>query len=98
VNLQAVANPVIWQFWWKAEVASAQPDDVLIVRIEDEAGSGPTFLTLRAEGVLNIWQQDAVDLTAFDGKRVMVSFLVQTDGSVPTIFRVDDVTLRACGP
>jgi hypothetical protein len=98
VNLPAGANPVVWQFWWKAEIASTQPDDVLIIRLEDETGAGTTFLTLRAEGLLNAWRQDAVDLAAFAGKRIMISFLVQTDGSMPTTFRVDDVTLRACGP
>lgn len=97
VILPAGTDPVIWQFWWKAEVASAQPNDILLVRIENEAGDETRFLTLRAEGMLNAWRMDAVDLTAYAGQRILVSFLVQTDGSLPTTFRVDDVTLRTCG-
>ncbi len=97
VVLPAGTDPVVWQFWWKAEVASAQPNDILLVRIESEAGDETRFLTLRAEGMLNAWRQDTVDLTAYAGQRILVSFLVQTDGSLPTTFRVDDVTLRVCG-
>ena len=67
------------------------------MRIESEAGDETRFLTLRAEGMLNAWRQDTVDLTAYAGQRILVSFLVQTDGSLPTTFRVDDVTLRVCG-
>jgi hypothetical protein len=97
VILPAGASPIIWQFWWKAEVPSPQPNDMLLVRLEQEGGAETRLLTLRAEGLLNDWRQDAVDLTAYAGSRIMISFLVQTDGSVPTTFRVDDVTIRACG-
>jgi hypothetical protein len=38
-----------------------------------------------------------VDLSAFAGQTLIVSFLVETDGSVPTTFRVDDVSIQACG-
>ena len=97
VILPAGANPIRWQFWWKAEVSAAQPDDYLNVRIESEAGQETNLLTLRAEGVLNSWRQDSVDLSPYAGTRILVSFLVQTDGSTPTTFRVDDVSIRACG-
>jgi hypothetical protein len=98
VTLPAGSNPVVWQFWWQAEAASAQPNDTLKVRIENEAGNETVLLTLRAEGLLHAWRQDSVDLTAYAGQRILVSFLVQTNGSVPTTFRVDDVTIRACNP
>ena len=97
VTLPAGANPIRWQFWWKAEVSTAQPDDYLNVRIENEAGQETNLLTLRAEGTLNTWRQDSVDLGPYAGTRILVSFLVVTDGSMPTTFRVDDVSIRACG-
>ncbi len=95
ITLPAGVNPVHWEFWWEAEVAAAQHDDYVNVRIESE-GQEPTLLTLRAEGVLNAWRQDAVDLSAYAGKTLLVSFFVQNDGSVPTTFRVDDVIIWAC--
>jgi hypothetical protein len=95
ITLPAGVNPVRWEFWWKAEVATAQHDDYIIIRIESE-GQEPKLLTLRAEGAFNLWQHNAVELNAYAGKRLLVSFLVQNDGSVPTTFRVDDVSILAC--
>jgi hypothetical protein len=37
-----------------------------------------------------------VDLSAYAGKTIFLSFLVQTDASQPTTFRVDDVSVQAC--
>jgi hypothetical protein len=96
ITLPAGANPILWEFWWKAEVAAEQHNDYVNVRIESE-GQGYPLLTLRAEGTLNAWRQGAVDLSAYAGKTLLVSFLVGSDGSVPTMFRVDDVSIRACG-
>lgn len=95
ITLPDGANPVPWTFWWKAETASPQPNDALIVRIECQ-GEEPHLLTLRADGALNEWRQDSVDLSAYAGKFLLVAFQVSTDASVPTTFRVDDVSVKAC--
>jgi hypothetical protein len=34
------------------------------------------------------------DLAAFAGSSVVVAFVARTDGSLPTSFRIDDVSLR----
>jgi hypothetical protein len=96
-SLPAGASPIRWEFWWKAEAAASQHNDVLLVRIESDGGVEDVLLTLRAEGALNTWRQEAVDLRAYAGKDVLISFLVETDGSQPTTFRVDDVSLTTCG-
>jgi hypothetical protein len=96
VFLPAGSTLLRWEFWWMAESASAQQDDVLMVRLES-GGLEPVLLTLRASQALNSWRPDSVDLTAWAGKQVLLSFLADTDGSVPTTFRVDDVSVRACG-
>ena len=95
VTLPAVPGPIRWEFWWKAETSAAQPDDLVYVRIEVE-GSEPHLLTLRAEGALNTWRQDSVDLTPYAGKTLLASFLVLTDAATPTTFRNDDVSIRLC--
>jgi hypothetical protein len=95
VTIPADADAAPWDFWWKAECASAQPDDYLNVRLEAD-GEEPTLLTLRAEAPLNVWQKATVDLGAWAGRTVLAGYLVRTDGSVPTTFRVDDISLRAC--
>jgi len=38
-----------------------------------------------------------VDLTPYAGQTVHVTFLVDTDGEVPSLFMLDDVSLQACG-
>jgi len=95
VTIPAGADLALWEFWWRAEAASEQVDDLLNVRLE-AGGEEPTFLSLRAAAPLNEWRQGAVDLTAWAGQRVLLGYLVRTDGSVPTTFRVDDVSVRAC--
>jgi hypothetical protein len=96
VTLPADPYPIRWEFWWKAESTAAQHDDVLMVRLES-AGQEPILLLLRAEQALNSWRPESVDLSAWAGKQVLISFLADTDGSLPTTFRVDDVSIRACG-
>jgi len=95
VTIPRVADAVSWDFWWKAEAASAQLDDFLNVRLEAD-GEGPTFLILPARPPLNEWHQGTVDLGAWAGRTVLLDFLVHTDDSVPTTFRVDDVSVRSC--
>ena len=37
-----------------------------------------------------------VDLSAYAGQRVKLVFLAQTNATTPTLFRLDDVSLRVC--
>jgi len=85
-------------FWWRADASAAQNDDTLAVRMADEGGvGGDTLLTLRADGPLGQWQQVTLNVTAYLGRQIAVTFRAATDGSIPTTFRLDDVSLRACG-
>ncbi|MBM4467084.1 MAG: CSLREA domain-containing protein [Chloroflexi bacterium] len=96
VSIPAAANPVRLEFWWLAEAEIEQPGDAVevIVQYEEQADH---LLTLRAVAPLGQWQQAAVDLTDYAGQTVAVTFLVHTDGEVPSTFRLDDVILWACG-
>jgi len=96
ITIPAGSSSVIWGFWWKAEAASAQPDDVLLMRLE-YSGNEPILKHLAATAPLNTWRYESVDLTPYSGHQVLIGFLATTDGSVPATFRVDDVTVRACG-
>ena len=55
------------------------------------------MLTLRAEGTLNQWRQESVDLAEYAGESFYAAFYATLDDSVPTTFRVNDVSIRACG-
>ena len=95
IHIPAGANPVPWEFWWRAEAASAQTDDRLQVYVESQGVVTPLIL-IRAEAPLNQWRHAAVDLSPWAGQGCVVSFQVFTDQSVPATFRVDDVSVQSC--
>lgn len=95
ISIPAGANLASWEFWWRAEAASAQPEDYLRVYVESDEVLTP-LLFLQGEAPLNEWRHAAVDLSLWAGQGCVVSFQVFTDSSVPTTFRVDDVSVRGC--
>ncbi len=95
--IPAEATSVDLAFWWLAESASGQPGDAVDVLIQYGAEQGDVLLTLRAEEPLGQWRPEMIDLSAYAGMEVGLTFMVRTDGDVPTTFRVDDVSLEACG-
>jgi hypothetical protein len=54
------------------------------------------MLVLRADGPNSVWQEVSLDLRAYAGQTVAVTFLAHTDDEVPTLFIVDDVSLAVC--
>jgi hypothetical protein len=82
-------------FWWLRESGEEQWDDTLsvIAQYDDAADH---LATVRAVGQPAVWQHAMVDLTAYAGDAILVTFQGNTSPSVPTTFRVDDVTLAAC--
>jgi hypothetical protein len=89
------AAPLI--LWWRADVESEQPDDHFFVLVQYGDQADPVYL-VRAVAPLGQWRFVQVDLSAYAGMRVLVTFHAHTDGAVPTTFRVDDAALLACGP
>jgi CSLREA domain-containing protein len=97
VTIPAGASPVQLGFWWLAEAEMEQPSDAVDVILQyGGEEQGEHLLTLWTEEPLGQWRQEAVDLTAYAGQEVAVTFLVHTDDEVPSTFRLDDVSLRAC--
>jgi len=97
VAIPAGANPVQLEFWWMAESASEQPGDVVEVVVQYGDELADHLRTLPAVDPLGQWRQEAVDLTTYAGQEVVVTFLVHTDDQMPSTFRLDDVSLKACG-
>jgi parallel beta-helix repeat protein len=96
-TIQAGADSVNLAFWWLAESTGEQLEDVVDVIIQYGDEQGDVLLTLGAEEPLGAWQQEVVDVSTYAGLTVGVTFLAHTDGETPTTFRVDDVSLEACG-
>jgi hypothetical protein len=84
-------------FWWLAEGASEQLGDAVDVLIQYGEEQADLLLTLLAEEPLGQWRQEGLDLSGYAGMDVAVTFLVHTDEEGPSTFRLDDVSLEACG-
>jgi hypothetical protein len=97
VDLPAGVNSVPLIFWWRADVASEQPDDHLFVLVQYDDQVDPVY-AVRGVAPLDQWRRAEVDLSNYAGMHVLVTFHAHTDGAVPTTFRVDDAALLACGP
>ena len=97
VRVPAGASLVRLAFWWLVESEVEQPGDALEVIVQYGGGQADHLRTLQATVPFGQWQEEAVDLTAFAGREIAVTFLVHTDGEVPATFGLDDVTLQACG-
>lgn len=83
-------------FWWRADVGSEQPDDILSVLVQYDSQADIVY-TLQAGAPLDQWRRAEVDLSAYAGMHVLITFHSHTDGAIPTTFRVDDAALLVCG-
>lgn len=85
------------EFWWLAESTEEQPGDAVDVIVQYGDEQADLLRTLPAVEPLGQWRQEVVDLAAYAGQEVAVTFLVHTDDEVLSVFGLDDVSLKACG-
>ena len=97
VAIPADANSVPLEFWWLAESTEEQPGDAVDVIVQYGGEQSDLLRTLPAVDPLGQWRQEVVDLAAYAGQEVTVTFLVHTDDEVLSIFGLDDVSLKASG-
>jgi hypothetical protein len=97
VAIPADANSVLMEFWWLAESTEEQPGDAVDVIVQYGDEQADLLRTLPAVEPLGQWRQEVVDLAAYAGQEVAVTFLVHTDDEVLSVFGLDDVSLKACG-
>ena len=96
VTIPARAAPVRLAFWRRADATDEQPRDVLSVLVQyDEQAD--LLADLPAMAPLGQWRYEEMDLSAYAGRQIAVTFLARTDESRPTTFWLDDVVLSACG-
>ncbi len=93
----ATANLTFWLNVTSSETTTTTVFDRFFVEVRST--SGVLLATLGTFSNLNktasvVYTQRAFSLAAFRGQTVRVQFRATTDGSLPTAFRVDDVSLR----
>lgn len=86
------------EFYWTASAEVSDWGDTLDVVIQ-HAGGADRLATLQVPGIPkpDEWYRKTIDLSAYLGQEVAVTFLAQNNGDIPTTFAIDDVTLAACG-
>ena len=70
------------------------PYDRLLVRIMDKNGAQLGVLRTYTDGDAGGWRRDTVDLSRFAGRTVYLSFFVETDPILRTVFYLDQVGLE----
>jgi len=96
VNIPTESYPVTLSFWWLAESSREQSADAIEVIIQ-HAAHDEHLLTLPAVAPLGKWRQETLDLSPYAGETVTLTFFVHTDQVDPSLFRLDDIRLQACG-
>lgn len=89
------AGRVELQFWWLVESGLEQPADNLTVGLV----VGTEYIPLRimpAVPPFGVWRQESLLVAGHAGQMVGLAFVVHTDATAPSAFRLDDVSLLAC--
>lgn len=77
------------------EQLGGHPSDSLVVRLLDEQGDHLAVLKrYTQEDAGGGWRTERIDLSHFEGRRVYLSFLVETDPLLTTAFYLDGVDLE----
>ena len=97
MSIPAEDHSVLLRFWWLAESEIEQPDDAVDIIVQYGEEQADLLHTLRALDPLGQWRMEAVDLSDYAGMEVTLTFLVHTDGEISSTFRLDDISLQACG-
>jgi len=95
LTIPSDSTAVTLEFWWLAESATQQPGDILDVLVQHPGGV-ERLRTWLAVDPLGEWRHDVLDLSAYAGRTVTITFQAHTDAAAPSTFRVDDVSLLAC--
>lgn len=97
IGIPAEARPVRLHFWWLVDGDREQTADVVgVYAVDGDVAHG--LAALRAVEPFGIWAPVELDLTRLAGRWISLAFLVTTDAQHPSVFTVDDVSLKACGP
>jgi hypothetical protein len=93
----ATGTLTFWLNVTTSETTTTIPYDKLMVEVRNTAGAVLATLATYSNlnrGTAGVYSQKTLDLSAFKGQTVRVTFHATTDVSLTTSFRVDDVSLK----
>jgi len=102
VTIPSGATSATLSFWYNitSEETGSTTYDVLNVTIQNSAGNYLTTVAVLSnlnKSSLGSYNKVTFDVTPYKGQTIRVHFLATTDGSVYTVFRIDDVNLMSDG-
>ncbi len=103
VSIPSSVTSATLTFWYNITTNEIESTsyDVLNVKIQNSAGAYlstvASWSNLDSQPI-GIYGQKSFDLTSYIGQTIRINFLGTTDGSLPTVFRIDDVSILAISP
>ena len=92
---------VTLHLWWSTatEETAGIFDSLTVVLYQPDGSLLEELAVLDNTAPVNAWEMLSADLTAYTGQNLNLVFRAVTDGSNPTDFYLDDVSIQACpGP
>jgi hypothetical protein len=93
----ASGSLTLWLNVTSSETTSSTQYDKLYVEVRSTSGSLKSTLATYSnlnKGTAGAYSQKSLSVSAYKGQTVRIQFRVKNDSSLPTTFRVDDVSLR----
>ena len=103
ISIPSSVTSATLTFWYNitTDETGTTPNDVLNVTIQNSAGAYlstvAVWSNLNSQSIGN-YAQKSFDLTPYVGQTIRISFVGTTNGSLPTVFRIDDVSVLATSP
>lgn len=89
------SNGSLKYYWYMSTQETSGTYDYLRVRLYNSSGTLLTTLVTRSNAsTKNAWTLDTLSIASYAGQTVRVQFDVTNDGSLPTAFFIDDVSVQ----
>ena len=89
------SNGTVTYWWYMSTQETTHSWDYLRVRLHNTSGSLVANLRTFSDGSgAGVWRQDSLSLSSYAGQTLRVTFTLANDGSLPTSFFIDDVSVN----
>jgi Leucine-rich repeat (LRR) protein len=95
VLIPAGCTPVSLRYWINVRGSQDRPGDRLLVVVQHN-GTATELRAQPATAPFDVWEEDTLDLTAYAGSTIAVTFVLHKEPGSDTVFALDDVSLTAC--
>jgi len=100
ITIPSDATSASLRYWVSitTQESGATSYDILSAWIQNSSGSFLELINTASNVDAGAYRQITFDLAAYRGQSIRLYFLATTDSSLPTVFRIDDVSIQATIP